>query len=98
MKSSDGFGLIHTPVHDYHRIPEAREAVNAEFVKLEKIPAWNVNQVREREDVKRESERTGVPIHLAELMALCFLKNAELEKALQKYKGRLVLRGQHPRQ
>ena len=26
-------------------------------------------------------------------MALCFLKNAELEKALQKYKGRVVLRG-----
>ena len=26
-------------------------------------------------------------------MALCFLKNAELEKALQKYTGRLVLRG-----
>ena len=26
-------------------------------------------------------------------MALCFIKNAELEKALQKYKGRLVLRG-----
>ena len=49
--------------------------------------------MREREDVKRESEKTGSPVHLAELMALCFLKNAELEKALQKYKGRLVLRG-----
>ena len=80
-------------MHDYHRILEAREAVHAEFVKLGKIPACNVNQVREREEVKRESERTGVPIHLAELMALCFPKNAELEKALQKYKGRLVLRG-----
>ena len=93
MKSSNGFGLIHTPVHDYNKIPEAREAVTKEFVKLEKIPAWDVNQVREREDVKRESDSTGVPVHFAELMALCFLKNAELEKALQKYKGRLVLRG-----
>ena len=97
MKSSHGFGLIHTPVHDYHKIPEAREAVTKEFVKLEKIPAWDVNQVREREEVKRESETTGVPIHFAELMALCFLKNAELEKALQKYKGRLVLRGDNIR-
>ena len=93
MKSSSGFGLIHTPVHDYNKIPEAREAVNKEFVKLEKIPAWDVNQVREREDVKRESESTGIPVHFAELMARCFLKNAELETALQKYKGRLVLRG-----
>ena len=30
-------------------------------------------------------------------MALCFLKNAELEKHLQKYKGRLVLRGDNIR-
>ena len=71
MKLSDGFGLSHTPVHDYHRIPEAREAATKEFVKLEAIPAWNVNQVRERGDVKRESEATGIPIHLAELVALC---------------------------
>ena len=30
-------------------------------------------------------------------MALCFLKNAELEKHLQEYKGRLVLRGDNIR-
>ena len=41
----------------------------------------------------RETEQSGIPVHFAELMALCFLKNAELEKHLQKYKGRLVLRG-----
>ena len=44
--------------------------MTAEFVKLGKILAWDVNQVREREDVTRESENTGIPIHLAELMAL----------------------------
>ena len=97
MKSSEGFGLIHPPVHNYHHIPEALEAVKAEYVKLEKIPAWKCDQVREREEVKRESEKTGIPAHFAELMALCFLKNAELEKALQKYKGRLVLRGDNIR-
>ena len=36
MKSTNGFGLIHTPVHDYNKIPEAREAVTKEFVKLER--------------------------------------------------------------
>ena len=97
MRTSDTFGLIHTPVHNYHQIPEAREAVGKELDKLEKIPAWNVKQVREREYVKRESQRTGIPVHFAELMCLCFLKNAELEKALQKYKGRCVLRGDNIR-
>ena len=57
MKSSNTFGLIHTPVNDYQKIPEARAAVEKEFVKLEKIPAWDVNQVREREDVKKEKQR-----------------------------------------
>ena len=80
MKSSSTFGLIHTPVNDYQKIPEARAAVEKEFVKLEKIPAWCVNQVREKEDVKREAERNGIAVHFADLMALCFLKNAELEK------------------
>ena len=32
-------------------------------------------------------------VHFASLMALCHLKNAELEKADQKYKGRVVIRG-----
>ena len=37
MRSSDHFGLIHTPVHDYQKIPEARAAVDKEFDKLEKF-------------------------------------------------------------
>ena len=49
--------------------------------------------MQERSKVKKDSEKSGIPVHFAELMALCFLKNAELEKHQQKYKGRLVLRG-----
>ena len=64
-----------------------------EFVKFEKILAWDVKDVRERSKVNNDSDTRGAPVHFAELMALCFLKNVELEKHLQKYKGRLVLRG-----
>ena len=32
-------------------------------------------------------------VHLATLMDICHLKNAELEPKHQKYKGRVVLRG-----
>ena len=32
-------------------------------------------------------------VHFASLMDLCHLKNSELEPQFQKYKGRIVLRG-----
>ena len=35
----------------------------------------------------------GVTVHFASLMDICHLKNAELEAKHQKYKGRVVLRG-----
>ena len=60
---------------------------------MEKLPAWDPTQVREKSDVKAESDKSGRPVHFADLMALCFLKNAELAKRLQTYKGRVVLRG-----
>ena len=35
----------------------------------------------------------GAKVHFASLMDTCHLKNAELESKHQKYKGRVVLRG-----
>ena len=55
--------------------------------KLEKISAWNVTKVRSKKEVIDEAmdeERKS---------SLCHLKNAELEAKHQKYKGRVVLRG-----
>ena len=41
-----------------------------------------------------ESQRSeGRKVHIASLMDLCHLKNSELEPKFQKYKGRVVLRG-----
>ena len=37
--------------------------------------------------------RRGAKVHFASLMDICHLKNAELETKHQKYKGRVVLRG-----
>ena len=36
---------------------------------------------------------SGTTVHFASLMDMCHLKNAELEAKHQKYKGRVVLRG-----
>ena len=40
-----------------------------------------------------EARTSGATVHFASLMDLCRLKNAELEAKHQKYKGRVVLRG-----
>ena len=51
----------------------------------------------EPEDCKRivEAQRDKKKVHFASLMDIFHLKNAELEPELQKYKGRVLLRGGH---
>ena len=41
-----------------------------------------------------ETRTKGAKVHSASLMDICHLKNAELETKHQKYKGRVVLRGE----
>ena len=41
-----------------------------------------------------EARTAGATVHFASLMDICHLKNAELEAKHQKYKGRVVLRGE----
>ena len=40
-----------------------------------------------------EARNEGRKVHFASLMDLCHLKNSEIEPQFQKYKGRVVLRG-----
>ena len=61
--------------------------------KLEKMPAWNLTKVRNKSEVIDEARTKGAKVHFASLMDICHLKNAELETKHQKYKGRVVLRG-----
>ena len=61
--------------------------------KLEKIPAWNLTKVRSKKEVIDEARTSGATVHFASSMDICHLKNAELEARHQKYKGRVVLRG-----
>ena len=75
------------------KIPAAKAAVDKKWEKLEKISAWNLTQVRSKEEVIDEARTSGANVHFASLMDICHLKNAELEAKHQKYKGRVVLRG-----
>ena len=75
------------------KIPAAKAAVDKEWEKLEKIPAWDKTQVRNKSEVIDEARTKGIKVHFASLKDICHLKNAEYEAKHQKYKGRVVLRG-----
>ena len=73
------------------KIPDAKAAVEKEWEKLKKNPAWQLSKVRNKKEVFAEAKNKGRKVHFASLMDLCHLKNSELE--LQKYKGVVVFRG-----
>ena len=87
--------LVHkfVPVPQEMKILAAKAAVNKDCEKLEKILAWNLTKVRNKSEVIDEARNKDVKVHFALLMDICHLKNAELETKHQKYKGRVVLRG-----
>ena len=87
--------LVHNFISMPHamKIPAAKAAVDKEWEKLEQIPAWNLTKVRNKTEVIDEARMKGGKVHFASLMDICHLKNAELETKHQKYKGRVVLRG-----
>ena len=60
---------------------------------MEKIAAWNLTKVKSKKKVIDEARTSGATVHFASLMDISHLKNAELEAKHQKYKGRVVLRG-----
>ena len=60
-------------------IPEAKAAVEKEWEKLEKLPAWQLTKVRNKNEVIAEARTKGRTVHFVSLMDLCNLKNWELE-------------------
>ena len=75
------------------KIPDGKAAVDKEWKKLEIIPAWDVTKVKSKKEVVKEAQKNNNKVYFASLMDLCHLKNSELEPQFQKYKGRVVLRG-----
>ena len=89
------YNLVHKfiPMPQAMKITTGKAAMDKECEKLEKISAWNLTNVRSMNEVIDEAKTSGATVHFASLMDICHLKNAELEAKHQKYKGRVVLRG-----
>ena len=93
--SPQHYNLVHKSIlmPQAMKIPAAQAAVDKEWEKLQKIPAWDITKVRNKSEVIDDARTKGRKVHFASLMEICHLKNAELETRHQKYKGRVVLRG-----
>ena len=75
------------------KIPDAQDAVDKEWKKVETILAWRLGKVKSKKDEILEAQRDEKKVHFATLMDICHLKNAALQLQFQKCQGRVVLRG-----
>ena len=66
-------------------IPEAEAAVEKDTRQLTKV--------RNKKEVIAEARKEGKTVHFASFMGICHLMKSELNPKFQKYKGRVVLRG-----
>ena len=89
------YNLVHKfiPMSQALKIQDAKAAVDNEWENWKKIPAWQLTKVRSKKEVIEETRNKGRHVHFESLMDLCHLKISKLEPQNQKYKGRVVLRG-----
>ena len=93
---SEGVPLTVTKLLDRREWKDDEKALGAvrdEGAKLLRTGTWLPDSVREKDDLIAESKSTGHKIHLGQLMTICSIKFAELSADQQKYKGRIVFRG-----
>ena len=59
------YNLVHKfiPVPQAMKIPAAKAAVDKEWEKLEKIPAWDLTKVRSKSEVIDEARTKGIKVH-----------------------------------
>ena len=94
MNSLSHYNMVRKfiPMLQAMKIPDAKAAVEKEWEKLEKIPAWQLTKVRNKNEVIAEARNEGRKVHFALLLDLCHRKNSELEPQFQTDKGRVVFR------
>ena len=81
------------PMPQMMKIPEALAAAGQGVEKARDNPSMEFGQSQEQKEVILEAQKDTKKVHFAAFMDICHHKNVELETKLQKYKGRVVLRG-----
>ena len=96
INSINRYNLVQkfVPMPQAMKIPGVKAAVDKEWKKLEAISAWKLKKSQEQEGGhKRGTKKTKGKCTLLHWWSRFISKNAELEPKYQKYKGRVVLRG-----
>jgi len=93
--SEEWFACVHTPlaIPKVLKIPAAKDALEAEWNKLETKKAWDISKVAPKAKVVRDARSRGVHVHFGQLMDLCHIKNSQMGEEFWSYKGRIVFRG-----
>ena len=84
--------VTHYSVVHVHSDKFQMQRGSGERGKLEKNPAWQLRK-SETEKVIEEARNKGIKVDVASLMDICHPKNSELGPQYQKYKRKVVLRG-----
>ena len=73
--------------------PKALEAIAQEAEGLRRNGTWDDSTAMPLHDLRSNARAQGRKLRVAELMTLCGVKHAELAPEFQKFKGRIVYRG-----
>ena len=73
--------------------PKALEAISQEAEGLRRNGTWDDTTAVPLHELRSQARSQGRKLRVAELMTLCGVKHAELAPELQKFKGRIVYRG-----
>ena len=76
-------------------VPEAAAAMDKEWQKLHDQKVWDVENVREWDDVAYEARCNGIEVQFGYVFGICVEKGSELDAddPNRKFKGRVVFQG-----
>ena len=65
--------LVHTfiPMPQAMKIPDAKTAVDKEWKKLEILPSWQLDNMKDKQEVILDAQKESKNIHFATLMDIC---------------------------
>ena len=77
------YSLVHKfiPMPQATKIPDAKGSGGKRMRKLEKIPAWQQTEVRNKKEVIEEAKNKGRKVNFASLMDLCHFQKIKNTKA-----------------
>ena len=73
------YNLVHKciPMPQAMKLPDAKAAGDKEWKKLEKLPAWQLDEVKSKKEVILDAQIEKTEVRFATLLDICHVKNAE---------------------